>query len=370
MKKDLDTLIYPQINIGTEQTKITLYSSIAELTNQLLSEEDTCKKFFITDANVASLSFMSDFISLFVDGEYKNNKLLILGSGEPYKTFESIEQIIVTAIDSDFSRNDIFVGIGGGVICDLTAFASSIYKRGAKLQLVPTTLLAMVDASIGGKTGCDFKNYKNMIGTFYPASSLSICSEFIQTLPENQYNSGLAEVFKTALINDKELFDFIENEHQKIIDKDKDALVYIIEHCIKVKSNIVKNDLTEKNIRAFLNLGHTFGHALETILGLGTITHGQAVAWGISRIVTLSCNKGLCNSDFCNKVLNILQLYNWETKSIPSLIKGGNIGHRFLEIMHKDKKNTTDKISLVLIKDVGNIIKQEVSDDEILLVLK
>lgn len=363
---------YPAIYAGTQYSQINFYSGTPDLCSVFYNQEENCtqRRFFITDANVASLECMQNFIQKFDDGIYENDRLLILGSGEKYKTIESVLSIITAAVEADFTRKDIFVGIGGGVICDITAFAASIFKRGAKVEFIPTTLLAMVDASIGGKTGCDYENYKNIIGTFFPAQKLYYFPEFLQYLPENQYNSGLAEAVKTAILFDNELFDIFKNDSQKINERDKDLLELIIRKCVKAKAEIVEQDFTEQGIRAFLNLGHTFGHALESISGLGNITHGCAVAWGIGRSVDLAYKKDYCRQSFRDEVYKVLEQYNWDTQAIPQIVQGGGVGERLLSVMHKDKKNLTDKIRIVLAKGITDIVIEEFSDEEILSVLK
>ena len=201
------TISYPARHSGTDKSLINFIPGTPDLAALFFEgkeAEEKRRRFFVTDATVASLPCMQNFISKFDDGVCGKDNLLILGSGEPYKTIESVLTIVRAAFDANFTRKDIFIGIGGGVICDITAFAASIYKRGASVQFVPTTLLSMVDASLGGKTGCDFDNIKNVIGTFYPAEKLYFFPEFIKSLPENQYNSGLAEAFKTALLFDKD----------------------------------------------------------------------------------------------------------------------------------------------------------------------
>lgn len=371
MNKNIFSITYPSVHVGTQKSNINFFTGTPDLISVFEpGRENGKRRFFVTDATVASLDCMKDFIAKFDDDVCGRDCLIILGSGEPYKTLESVQRIISAAVDAEFTRKDIFVGIGGGVICDITAFAASLFKRGASVQFVPTTLLAMVDASIGGKCGCDFDNYKNMIGTFFPASDLYYWPEFVQYLPQNQFSSGLAEAFKTGVLYDKELYDLFKNESEKINNRDKDILDLIIQKCVKAKASVVEKDFTEQNIRALLNLGHTFAHALESIAGLGAITHGEAVAWGIGRVVCLSCNKGYCLEAFVKEIHEILQMYNWESNSVPSQVKGGGIGERFLTVMHKDKKNLTSSIRLIIPKAVGDIVIEEVPESEILAVLK
>lgn len=377
---------YPAIYAGTPKSQIEFISGTTDLTKLFsikkseiksdgteIFDENTLnqpRRFFVTDATVASLPSMQNFISMFDDGKCGRDFLIILGSGEPYKTIDSVLTIVKTAINAEFTRKDIFVGLGGGVICDLTAFAASIFKRGARLQFVPTTLLAMVDASIGGKTGCDFEHYKNMIGSFYPAEKLFYFPQFVTTLSEKQYTSGLAEAFKTALLFDKELIELFKNESQKILSRDSKILDLIIRKCVKAKGEVVQKDFLEKNIRSYLNLGHTFAHALESVAGLGVITHGEAVAWGIGRATELSFKKDYVNQSFRDEIFKILELYGWETQAIPSVVRGGAVGERFLEVMHKDKKNVNSNIRITLQKGWCETCIEETDEKEILSVLK
>lgn len=372
MSEESIFISYPSIHVGTDKSEISFHSGTPDLFSLFYSENQKTehRRFFVTDSNVASLDCMKDFISKFDEGKYGNDILLILGSGEKYKTIETVLNIITAAGEADFTRKDIFVGIGGGVICDITGFAASIFKRGAKVQLVPTTLLAMVDASVGGKTGCDYDSLKNSIGTFFPAQKIYFCPDFVQYLPETQYNSGLAEAFKTALLFDKGLYEIFKTESAKINSRDKEMLMNIIRRCVKAKGNIVEQDFTEQGIRSYLNLGHTFGHALESIQGLGAITHGAAVAWGIGRSVELAYKKEYCMQGFKDEVFNILKNYNWEVKPVPSVVLGGDFGERLVSIMHKDKKNLTSKVRIVLQKGITDTVIEEFEDKDIFAVLK
>ena len=367
------TIKYPAVHPGTDSTAIVFHQNEIDL-NAVLhpgeAHEDGYRRFFITDATVATLPATQTFIRSFDDGKCGEDCLLILGSGEPYKTIESVLTIIKTALDAGFTRRDTFVGIGGGVICDITGFSASLFKRGLAVEFVPTTLLAMVDASIGGKTGCDFDNYKNMIGSFFPAKTIHIFPQFVQSLPDNQYRSGLAEAFKTALLFDKDMYALFRDSSEKILSRDPDTVSGIISSCTKAKASIVEQDFLEKDIRMHLNYGHTFGHALETLVGLGNITHGDAVAWGIGRAVTLSNSLGQCTLAYRDEVLSVLGLYGWERRAVPEIVKGGGFGERLLTVMHKDKKNSGSRIKVILQKELANAFIQETDDSDILAVLK
>lgn len=367
------TISYPETHPGTEKTEITFHSETPDLTALFMpgtDEKTTERRCFVTDASVATLPYLADFIAQFDDGVCGKDILLILGSGEAYKTMDSVLEIARTAIDAGFSRKDMFVGIGGGVISDLTGFAASLFKRGVPCVFVPTTLLSMVDASIGGKTGCDFDNYKNMVGAFWPAKEIHIYPEFVQSLSAEQYRSGLGEALKTALLFDAELYDLFKTESQKLLSREKEMVALMIKKCAQAKARVVEEDLTEKNIRMYLNLGHTFGHALETLAGLGNIPHGDAVAWGIGREVALCAREEICKESFKDEVLELLRHYGWCDTAVHPLVKGGGIGDRLIQAMRKDKKNSGGRIRLVLQRAQGDTFTQETDEEKILAVLK
>ncbi|MCQ2572374.1 MAG: 3-dehydroquinate synthase [Treponema sp.] len=371
MDKKTFTVNYPAIYSGTDKSHITFYDRTPDLVSLYKPGEDKgARYFFVTDSTVGSLPCMEPFVQKFDDGKCGKDSLIILGSGEKYKTIDTVLEIIRQALEHGFNRKDIFVGIGGGVICDITAFAASIFKRGVKVEFVPTTLLAMVDASVGGKTGCDFENYKNMIGSFYPAAKLSYFPEFVQYLPENQFKSGLGEVLKTALLFDKDLYETLKFDHEKVLSRDKEILMKVISACVEAKGRIVEKDFTEKGERAFLNLGHTFGHAYETLCGLGSVSHGEAVAWGIGRMAELSAAKDYCLDSYKIEIYDLLKKYGFDTSSVPQRVRGGGIGERFIETMRMDKKNESNKIRLILQKGLCDTFISEVEDKDILIVFK
>lgn len=382
-------IAYPPVHPGTDRTFIRFYGGEPDLNSIFYSseEENSPQRIFVTDTNVASLKQMQPFVNFFRGENYSQPKiengfigtrgkdvLLILGSGEPFKTIESVLAICKAAIDSNAKRSAVFTGIGGGVITDMTAFAASIFKRGATCELVPTTLLSMVDAAIGGKTGCDFDSYKNMIGSFFPAQKIHIIPSFIQSLPENEYRSGMAEVVKTALLYSKELFEKLASKPE-ILQNRKDPLVEeMIKICVNTKAAVVEQDLTEKNIRMQLNLGHTFGHALETRAGLGKVSHGDAVAWGMARAAELSKKIGLCTENYVQTVKSALSSFGWETQPMHSALNGKFASEKeaalsLFEAMKKDKKNASNKVRFVLQEDVGETVITEVDEKDVLSVL-
>jgi 3-dehydroquinate synthase len=234
-----------------------------------------------------------------------------LPPGEAAKTWDGVQAILSECAERGLSRDSLIAGVGGGVVCDMTALAASLYMRGCGLALVPTTLLAMVDASLGGKTGVDFHGYKNMIGTFYPAGRLIISPSAVRSLPEREYLSGLAEVIKTAIIGDEELFTLLETRRAAVRGKDTDAVEEMIRRSLAVKGRLVEEDPREEGVRAVLNLGHTFGHALESATGLTRWTHGEAVAWGIGRALAAGRGLGMTDPGFASRVLSLLGTYGF-----------------------------------------------------------
>ncbi len=386
MTNDIFSIKYSAVNPGTEKTDILFYEddSAQIIAASLNPGKTNAPRLFVTDTTVAALPLMADFINAFglspteiiEEGSVFHcglDALIIIGPGEPNKTIENVLAIVKAALDSGLQRSNYFVGIGGGVICDMTAFASSIFKRGAKLELVPTTLLAMVDAAVGGKTGCDFDTYKNMIGTFYPASKLHVFSGFVQLLPESEYRSGLAETLKTAMLYAPKLFNILQEQKEDIKKRNPEIIRQIVRRCVIAKANIVEKDLTETGLRMQLNLGHTFAHALETRAGLGTIPHGDAVAWGISRAIELSLLLDLCDNEYRNEIFSVLESYGWETKPLhPILCSEGQekeqVALSLINAMKKDKKNSSDSIRCILQRDINCTVIQEIEETDILKV--
>ncbi|MCR4823409.1 MAG: 3-dehydroquinate synthase [Treponema sp.] len=383
-------IIYPPVHPGTDRTFIRFYEGQLDLNAIFYSaeKESLPQRIFVTDTSVAALPVMQSFIDFFRGQDFSHPKieagftgkrgkdvLLILGAGEPYKTIESVLAIVKAALDNNGQRSAVFVGIGGGVITDMTAFAASIFKRGAHCELLPTTLLSMVDAAVGGKTGCDFDSYKNMIGSFFPAQKIHICPAFIESLPQHEYRSGMAEVVKTALLYSPELYEKLEACPQILNDRKNPLVKEAIKICVNAKAKVVEQDLTEKNIRMQLNLGHTFGHALESMAGLGVVTHGDGVAWGMARAADLSQKLGLCTKEYCERVKKCLASFGWETKPVHPAMKekysdDEEIAKILLNAMKKDKKNSSDRVRFILQSDIGETVITEVPEADILSVLK
>ena len=368
---------YKPLFAGTNQSILHFFDGEPKLDYLFESKQ---KKVFVTDQTIFSLPSLSGFFSKFTfnkDGStgntsykvytHEKHALIVIPSGESFKTIDSVLSIVKTGLDFSLTRKDMFTASGGGVITDITAFAASIYKRGASCEFVPTTLLAMVDAAIGGKTGCDFESYKNVTGAFFPAKALFIYPSFIQSLSEKEYISGFAEAIKTAMLFDAKLFNYMKDNKEKILCRDKDVMLKIITFCAKAKAKVVQKDLSEKNIRMLLNLGHTFGHALESSAGLGELTHGECVAWGIARAIKASLLCGLCSKDYYDEVCSVLKSFGYETNAVHPAF---NDAEKIIEKMKNDKKNSSSKIRLIMQKGLAKNIITEVDDSIIKEALK
>lgn len=304
--------------------------------------------------------------------------LVILPSGEENKTLRNIEIILEKALSSGLARDSTFIGFGGGVVTDMTAFAASLFMRGAKLELVPTTLLAMSDAAVGGKTGIDFLNFKNCVGTFYPASKIYMPIDALNTLSEAEFRSGLAEVFKTALLYAPKLFQIMAERKDEILSRNSDLLMEVVKRCVQAKAHVVERDLRESGERMYLNLGHTFGHALESVAGFGKVTHGDAVAWGIARAFALGKRLGITDAAYIDDILPVLESYGWSSQAVhPALaarIASGEtdssrVAQSLLDAMKNDKKKKNGAIRFILQREMNSTLAMEVPDIDVLAVL-
>lgn len=309
----------------------------------------------------ALLVFDENTAGLFPGRSVRNS--VVLPPGEKAKNWQSVDRIIKKAIDASYGRDGCFCGIGGGVLCDMTAFAASVYMRGCSVILVPTTLLAMVDASLGGKTGIDYEGFKNMVGTFYPALEVRYCPELLNSLPEREFLSGLGEVIKTAMLGDEKLFQLLQDKRDSILQRDSEILTEIIRRCIMVKGKVVEEDLHERGIRATLNLGHTFAHALESVSGFSDWSHGEAVAWGLLLAIETGVELQITDNYYALEVRKLLEHYNFRLYADVD-------SDLLINAMNQDKKKKDGIINFILQKNIGKTIIRPVNREIIHKVLK
>ena len=294
---------------------------------------------------------------------FPSERTIALPVGERAKRWPSVEAILGRAADLGLGRDAAILGVGGGVVCDLAAFAASVYMRGCALALAPTTLLAMVDASLGGKTGIDFRGAKNLVGTFHPASLLLVCPSALATLSDREYRSGMAEVIKTAVIGDPVLLDLLEARRASVLARDPDLLADVVRACLRVKGAICEADPREDGRRMALNLGHTFGHALESWAGFRGWTHGEAVAWGMGRATALGAILGVTDPAFARRLTGLLSAYGYRLEA--------KVGPRELDpALRLDKKRRGGRLRFVVPRAPGDVAVIEAAEDAVAGALK
>lgn len=288
--------------------------------------------------------------------------LVVLPAGDEVKNLDTLALIAEKAAEYELDRQACFVAFGGGVVCDITALAASLYMRGVHCILVPTTVLAMADASIGGKTAVNLSGYKNLIGTFYAASSIILCFPVIRSLPEAEYRSGLAEILKTGALYDSELYTMFVTRYNEIINRDEACISTLIRRAAEAKARVVERDFTEQGERAFLNFGHTFAHALESLTHF-SVSHGDAVAWGISRALAVGLRLQLTDKDYIESFTAVLNRYGWCTTPVYLSRQSdtNSFADAIIARMKKDKKNRSGKIRLILQE---NILKTQIREVE------
>lgn len=280
---------------------------------------------------------------------------VILPDGEKYKILDTANLIFDSLLKNRFDRQCTLIALGGGVVGDITGFAAASYQRGVNFIQIPTTLLAQVDSSVGGKTGVNHPLGKNMIGAFHQPQCVLIDTSTLETLDNQQLSAGLAEVIKYGLIQDSDFFAWLETNIKKLLQRDTEALTYAIEHSCQCKAHIVAADEKEAGQRALLNLGHTFGHAIETNMGYGNWLHGEAVGTGMLMAADLSHRQSKLSQAELERTLALLKAANLPVNSPAEMDST-----RFLKLMSVDKKVQAGVIRLVLLNHIGS---SYVSDD-------
>ena len=287
---------------------------------------------------------------------------VLLPDGEKYKTLESLNLIFTALLQGNHGRDTIIIALGGGVIGDVAGFAAASYQRGVRLIQIPTTLLSQVDSSVGGKTAVNHELGKNMIGAFYQPSMVIIDTHTLGTLPKREVNAGLAEVIKYGAILDYEFFEWLEAHIDELVALNNESLQHCIARCCQIKADVVARDETEKGDRALLNLGHTFGHAIETHLGYGNWLHGEAVSTGMMMAASLSGQLGDISVADVSRLEKFLARANLPTLSPDSMQPEDYLPH-----MMRDKKVLAGKLRLVLLKSLGQAYIATDTDKDLVL---
>ena len=296
---------------------------------------------------------------------FDKSQKFVLKDGEKEKNFKNYKKILEKALKMKLTRNDAIVAIGGGVVGDIAGFAASTYMRGIGYIQMPTTLLACTDSSVGGKTAIDTKFGKNLVGTFYQPDAVFINPVFLKTLDERQFKSGLGEVVKYSFIEksckceeDLNLTNFLSEKTADILNRDEKTLSKLIEICVKLKMSVVEKDETENGLRKILNLGHTYGHAIEKITNYKKYTHGEAVVEGIKFAFNLAVKRNLIDKNYKFFADDVIKKFNF--REIPSFNQ-----EKMIEIMQMDKKATSKNIVFILPTDYSTVNQFEIPPSEI-----
>lgn len=312
----------------------------------LLSLSPKQKVVVITNHTVAPL--YADKITALLDHKGCISSVLELPDGEKYKTLETFNTVLSFLLEHNHSRDVVIIALGGGVIGDLVGFAASCYQRGVDFIQIPTTLLSQVDSSVGGKTAVNHPLGKNMIGAFYQPKAVIIDTNCLATLPEREFAAGMAEVIKYGIIYDEAFFVWLEQHMDELYALDEQALTYAIARCCQIKAEVVAQDEKESGIRALLNLGHTFGHAIEAELGYGNWLHGEAVSAGTMMAAKTAQLQGLITEQQVERILSI-----FKRAKLPVHTPESMSFDDFMKHMMRDKKVLAGELRLVLPTSIG-----------------
>lgn len=287
---------------------------------------------------------------------------IILPDGEETKTLNTIAEIFDLLMEGKYDRKTTLIALGGGVVGDITGFAAATYQRGINFLQIPTTLLAQVDSSVGGKTGVNHSLGKNMIGAFYQPQCVVADTAVLRSLPAREVKAGIAEVLKYGLINNVEFFDWLAANSENILKLEPKSIAKAVKICCEAKAEIVAEDEKESGVRALLNLGHTFGHAIETATGYGTWLHGETVSMGMVMAADLSHRMEWISAAEAARVRQVIE----ENFGMPAQPPADISVEQYLELMSSDKKAELGKIRFILLKAIGEAAIQGDVDDELL----
>ena len=312
----------------------------------------------VTNETVAPL-YLSRVLQAVSDFEVAT---VVLPDGEAYKQLETLDLIFSQALEYRFSRNATVIALGGGVVGDMAGFAAATYQRGINFLQIPTTLLAQVDSSVGGKTGVNHRLGKNMIGAFHQPIAVLADTEVLSSLPARELSAGLAEVIKYGLLGDSQFLQWIESHIDALQAQDSEALTEAIRRSCAMKADIVRRDEREGGVRALLNLGHTFGHAIEAHLGYGEWLHGEAVGAGMVMAAQVSARLGALDHTDVERVASVC-----ERAGLPVKPPAGMTPNDFMTHMAVDKKNVDGRMRFILLRALGDAYVDDAVDSEDLL---
>ncbi len=334
------------VDLGERSYPIVIGCSLRSCANSLAPYIKGDQVLVVSNETIAPLYLEK----LLANIDVRTLDTLVLPDGEQYKTVETLNTIYDALLEHRHDRSTTLIALGGGVIGDITGFAAACYQRGVNFIQIPTTLLAQVDSSVGGKTAVNHPLGKNMIGAFHQPQCVLIDIQTLQSLPEREYRAGIAEVIKYGLITDLDFFVWLEEHMPRLLAREEDAVLYAVEHSCRLKAHVVSEDERESGLRAILNLGHTFGHAIETHEGYGQWLHGEAVAAGMCMAADLSMRQGWISVADLERVVTLMTQAGLPTAPPAITVE------QFLALMAVDKKALGGKVRLVLLESLGKAV--------------
>ena len=348
------------VGLGERSYKIIFGQGLLAEIGSFCRALTTGKKVAVVTNPLVAAYYLEPVKSALTDAGYNVHEVEI-PDGEGYKSFETLKSIYDRLVEFEFDRSSFIVALGGGVVGDLAGFAAATFLRGITFVQVPTTLLAQVDSSVGGKTGINHEKGKNLIGAFYQPGLVLVDTATLDTLPEREYLSGLAEVAKYGIVLDGTLFDFMSANTDKLLGRDKETLLTVIKRSCSIKASIVEKDEKEAGLRAVLNYGHTLGHAVETLTCYKKYTHGEAVAIGMAKAARFSEYMGFSGNAETERIISLLEGLHLPVE-IPAFGQS-----EFFEALVHDKKVREGGINFVFNRGIGDFHISLVSDIQTLL---
>tara|TARA_B100001146_G_scaffold109976_2_gene97125 strand:+ start:4773 stop:5897 length:1125 start_codon:yes stop_codon:yes gene_type:complete len=356
-----------KVNLGEKSYHIHIGKNIVDLLPEIISPSVTRKKIFLVSDEAVGSTILPRVRKILEDAGFELS-IILVPSGEKSKSFEQLQILLSELLDNNIERRDIVIALGGGVIGDLVGFASSILYRGINFIQIPTTLLAQVDSSIGGKTAINVKQGKNLVGSFHQPKIVVADVNFLSTLSLREVKAGFAEIIKYAVLGDRSFFDWLSENSKKLLKLDTETLIHAIEISCKMKAKIVKEDEYEQGKRVLLNLGHTFGHAFEKSVNTNgdgqSILHGEAIGIGICLAAKLSEDFEESNIEDSIAIEKLVADFGLPT-NILDISKNLKISE-VIKFMKHDKKRNDDKNTLILLKGIGRaFIHNDVKDEDL-----
>lgn len=345
------------LDFGENSYNIWFEKDFSNLTDAMKSINAPKKLLIVTDSNVSNL-YADEVEKLLLDENY-DVKTHIFTAGEENKGMDTILGICQACIDHKMDRKSMIIALGGGVVGDMAGFAAAIYMRGIRFVQVPTTLLSQSDSSVGGKTGIDFADSKNILGAFHQPKLVYINVATLKSLPENEFISGMGEVVKHGIIYNKEFFEYLKENSDKVKSLDSETLIKMAKTNCSIKADVVVQDEKESGLRAILNFGHTIGHAVESAFHF-KMTHGACVGLGMCAAGYIAFKRGMISEATLEEMKSVISLYDIPTKA------GIESAEEVADFMQKDKKKAEGKLKFVLPTEIGKvIITDDVTSDEI-----